>query len=167
MKTTHLSCFAVLLALSPPVLAVDAIREELNLASTACQPALPAYAGTLRTRPVGMHNEGHDTAFVTCGLRGRKGNVRSVRRAGVYLRNDTASAKTVSCTLVDAGVNMNNPTYLVRSIPLAANQVPTLFEWTTADNGGAAFRYPAFSCRLPPGTGISAVSRVHAEDVGL
>lgn len=167
MKAKHISCLAVLIAVSPPVLAVNVIRDELNLAATACQPALPAYAGVLRTRPVAIQNEGDASAFVTCGLRGVKGNVRSVRRAGVYLRNNAATPKTVSCTLVDTGVNMNNPTYLVRSTVLAANQIPTLVEWTSADNGGTAFRYPAFSCVLPPGTGISAVSRVHAEDVGL
>ena len=167
MRTTPALAISTLLVLAPSVFAVNVTREELNIAPTACQPALPIYAESLRTRPVAIQNEGTSTAFVTCGLRGVKGNVRSATRVGIYLRNNTSAAKTVNCTLVDAGTNMNNPAQQVRSFPLTANQVPTLYEWTAAThNGGQAYRYPAFSCMLPPGTGVSGVTRTFAEDVG-
>ena len=34
--------------------------------------------------------------------------------------------------------------------------------WTSADNDGVNFIYPAISCSLPPGTGIKAVGQSFA-----
>lgn len=104
---------------------------------------------------------------MTCGLRSIRGNARFARSAGLYLRNNSAGQRIVTCTLVDAGPQMNAPSQLTQRITLAPNQEPTLTLWTMQDNGGLAYRYPAFSCMLPPGTGVSGVTRTFAEDVGL
>lgn len=168
MKTPITSfLLAALTAAAPAALAVTTARSEMTLAPAACQPALPLYATQIRTRPMAAQNEGTKDAFVTCGMRGVLNNVRYIQQAGVMLRNNSARSISVRCTLVDAGVDLNTPTYYTRTVQLAANSAGTQIVWTAAlHNSGLSFRYPAVSCLLPPGAGISGVTRRYMEEVG-
>lgn len=158
--------FAALILAATAADAVTVPRTELTVAAAACQPAMGAFHAQIRARPVLMGNEGSSSAFVTCGLRSVRGDVRYIRGASVYLRNEAGAARTVQCTLVDAGPRLASPTYLTKSLTLAAGQDPTELGWQASDNGDLRFRYPAISCALPPGTGISGVVRRFDEEVG-
>ena len=88
-----------LLALAAEADAVDVTRQEYPNAGAFCQGALPAFAGTLRTRPLAVVNEGSEPAFLTCSLSGGVDS-RFLEVEAVVI-NGGAATQTVSCTLVD------------------------------------------------------------------
>src|SRR5687768_17233327 len=63
---------ALLTMLSVTLLGVGTVqaatveRYDYQSAAGVCQGALPAFAGTLRARPLAIGNEGASPAFVTC-----------------------------------------------------------------------------------------------------
>lgn len=148
------------LAAATPAAAVVVLRKEVLLAAENCQAALPAYDGNIRKRPLAIQNEGTDSAFVTCALKGAFAAAAINTRITVRVINGTTTPKTMACTLVD-GRNMalNAPVLRALSTVLAANGSAELV-WTSAANGGN-YIYPAMSCNLPPGTGIRSTSRTY------
>lgn len=152
--------------LAQPAPAATVTRNVLRMATLGCQSALPTFDTSIRKRPLAVQNEGTADAFLTCGLEGTFLAVPLSTSVGVKLRNNTASSVDVSCTLTDARTGLNTPIYFTRTVTLAANATDVDLSFTTADNNGTAFIYPAFSCVLPPGTGISATTQSYPEDVG-
>lgn len=45
------------LSLTPAAFALEILRDELNLAPTACKPALPVYSDAIRPRPIAIQNK--------------------------------------------------------------------------------------------------------------
>lgn len=150
---------AAMLALPAAAQAGELADSRVTLAAGACQTALPVFDGVVRKRPLAVQNEGTSGTFVTCGLEGKTGAapVSSLIFAGLV--NNSSSAATVSCTLVDGRNGISDPVYLPKSVELPANASIVELQWTSADNEGADFIYPAISCALPPGTGIKAVGQ--------
>lgn len=81
---------------------------------------------------------------------------------GIGLLNNGSATVTVNCTLVDGGSGFSNPEYLPASKTIAAGNKAEM-EWYPEGDG---FLYPAISCSLPPGTGITYVSRMFNEEIG-
>lgn len=160
-KTTLL--LATLLALpfaaDAGTLAAD---SRVTLAAGACQTALPVFDGVVRKRPLAVQNEGTTTTFVTCGLEGKFGAVMSSTLVFVGLVNNSGAPATVNCTLVDGRDSISDPVYMPKSVVLPANTPIAELSWTSTDNEGDDFIYPAISCSLPPGTGIKAVGQQFA-----
>lgn len=136
---------------SPPA---NASFESTN-ASGTCQGALPAFAGTLRARPLALGNEGGSAAFATCSIpSGSAGTTsKAITEAYAYVTNSGSSTATVTCTLVDG--YSDEASYLPKSATLAAGS-STLLQWSSTELPGAPtkFKSPNFSCSLPPGTAI-------------
>lgn len=133
--------------------------SRITMAAGACQTALPVFDGVVRKRPLAVQNEGSITTFVTCGLEGKFYGFASSAIVFVGLVNNSGSPATVNCTLVDGRNGMTDPVYRPKSVELAANQPIAELVWSSADNEGENFTYPAISCALPPGTGIKAVGQ--------
>lgn len=142
-------------------------RQEVRMSADVCQPALPAFDGSFRKRPLAMQNEGTSTAFVTCAFGGVFNGVPSQKTLTIGFTNNTAAAITVNCTLVDAHAGVLTPTYFPKSIsvPPAGSPVALLL-WDFAENGGIRFTYPAASCALPPGTGVQVTNHTFDEEIG-
>jgi hypothetical protein len=133
--------------------------SRVTLAAGACQTALPVFDGVVRKRPLAVQNEGSSTTFITCGLEGKFGAPSSTVVVFVGLVNNSASAATVNCTLVDGRNGLSDPVYMPKSLSLPGNTPLAEMMWSPDDNDGANFIYPAISCSLPPGTGIKAVGQ--------
>jgi hypothetical protein len=158
--TKTLPLLATLLALPLAANAGElATDSSVTMATAACQAALPVFDGVVRKRPLAVQNEGSSGTFVTCGLEGKFGAVASSPLIFVGLVNNSSSPATVSCTLVDGRESISDPVYMPKSVALPANAPIVELTWTSADNEGASFIYPAISCALPPGTGIKAVGQ--------
>lgn len=159
-------------ALVPDASAATVERNEVSLSASRCQPALPAFDGAIRKRPLAMQNEGASgLAFVTCAFDGVAGDVPSRKELQVGLINTTPAVPgqltltSVSCTLVDAGAGFAAPIYITKSVLYgAAAHGPITF--TTADNNGQPFIYPALSCGLPPGFGVEYVGSRFDVEIG-
>ena len=147
------------------VSAVDFIQN----ATGACQPALPAFDGQIRKRPLAVQNEGTAPAFVSCSLTGTTSGVggsggRTVETVWLYARNATATSATLGCTLVDNFSGNATPTaYIPKSLVLPPGGAGVL-QWDAADNGGVNYILVAnFSCSLPVGVGLT-LTRVDYRD---
>jgi hypothetical protein len=138
---------------------VPAPDSRITMATAACQTALPVFDGVVRKRPLAVQNEGSSGTFVTCGLEGKFGAQPVASYIFIGLVNNSSSATTVNCTLVDGRSSISDPVYLPKSLLLPANQPLGELGWSSADNAGNNFIYPAISCSLPPGTGIKAVGQ--------
>jgi hypothetical protein len=162
--------FATLgLALLEPAAQADTTsRTEVQLAAGACQAALPAYEGQIRKRPLALQNEGTASAFVTCALASPGyGNAEGFANlVALAVINVGGAPATLNCTLVDARNLFNDPVYLPKSIAIPTGGNASLLQWTSSENGGELFAFPAISCNLPVGVGINATLRVYAEEIG-
>lgn len=125
-----------------------------------CRPALPAFEGLIRTRPLAVQNEGSTNAFVTCAMASLRGllNDDIIDNADyeINISNIGGQPITVSCTAV-AG-RAGNPAG--QEFDTKTNTIQPgdeeLFEWTNADFGGSAIPLlVSYSCRLPPGGSIN------------
>ena len=139
-----------LCAIARPAMA----QEYQTLAAGACKSALPVYDGNIRSRPLAVQNEGTALAFVTCTQQ----NDTAVRApdATVAIVNTTDAAAVVNCTMVSDSFP---PAYVAKSVTVAAGQRSGIV--FAPDGGGDLFYRFAFSCGLPPGTGIAAVAVTH------
>jgi hypothetical protein len=172
MNQTRTSIATAVLLWTLPGMAANAAtvqREEVRMSADGCQPALPAFDGAFRKRPLAMQNEGTSAAFVTCAF----GTLPAVdtptqKTVTVGFTNVTTTAKTVNCTLVDAHAGMLDPTFFPKSIsvPPAGSPVALLI-WTGTINQNTPFMYPAASCSIPPGVGVQVLNHTYDEDVGL
>ncbi len=126
-------------------------------AAGACKSALPAFDGLIRTRPLAVQNEGTSPAFVSCAQQGDL--AERPTRISIALINQNASVATVTCTLV---VGVFEPAYTTRSTAVPAGATSELLSFIPPVPG---VPFPstnhAFSCSLPPGTGISRLSFIH------
>lgn len=152
LPPSSLACTVALLAIAPPS---HALQQQVY-AVGACQSALPAYDGLVRARPRALQNEGGATAFVSCAQ--PADGAQRLRTITVGLDNTNATAVVVTCTLV---VGASAPLYYTQSIQLAARSHYVLLNFQRPA-GTDAFRSSshAFSCQLPPGTGLHSIGYV-------
>lgn len=162
--TCLLASLAAGVAMVPIASAAIVDRTETVMPAENCQPALPAYDGNIRKRPLAVQNEGTTIAFVTCGMKGAFAARPINRTVSITLANTSSTPVSATCTLVDGrDLALSSPVFLPKTI-LVATSLPSVFEWTAASNEGRNFIYPAISCGLPPGIGISSTSRVYQYD---
>ena len=121
-----------------------------------CKPALPAFEGLVRTRPLAVQNEGTGVAFITCSM-------GSVRELGtdvdtveyeITVSNNSSQQREIICTAVAAlaGGSVDTETRGVSLAPGAS----ALLEWGNEDfNGVAIPLVVSYSCQLPPGGAIN------------
>ncbi len=139
-------------------------RTETVMPAENCQPALPAYDGSIRKRPLAVQNEGGAIAFVTCGMKGAFAARPINRMVTITLVNTTPTPVAATCTLVDGrDLALSTPVFIPLTRTLSP-AMPSTYFWSPANNGGANFIYPALSCGLPPGIGISSSARVYQYD---
>lgn len=128
-------------------------------AAGPCQGALPAFAGTLRARPLGLQNEGTGTAFVTCALERIGGQeARHTEYVRLAMANQGTTAATIGCTIV-YGTADDGADYGSKSVTVPAQGFARLL--FTADDlpeGQVSFGTVSLSCALPPSTGIGEVA---------
>ena len=156
------AALAATLAFNAPAGAATIERTEIMMAVSACQSALPVFYGVIRKRPLAVQNEGSAGAFITCGLEGVFYAAPHNSYVGIGLLNNGSATVTVNCTLVDGGSGFSNPEYLPDSATISPGAMQTI-SWYPEGEG---FIYPAISCSLPPGTGITYVSRRFHEEIG-
>lgn len=131
----------------------------------ACQGALPAFAGTLRARPLALQNEGAAAAFATCSLLYDDAYSAPVLGVSVRLTNNTPADVLGSCTLVDGSVQ-NPASYLTRSVAIPANGSASLIFFNTDyPEPVASITRPNLSCALPTGQGIGYVVYFSSREV--
>ena len=159
------------LGASTPVAAADASRYDQQGAAAICQPSLPAQAGNLRARPLGLTNEGTATTFVTCTFQGddtANGRGATQIEANVSLAGTVAAA--ITCTLVDGLASGTGAaaTYTTRSAAAFPNAFGNSIAWVPADLAGAPSRItqPAIQCGLPPAATLHYLGRYYDENVG-
>lgn len=158
-------CFATATAaaLAPP--AAAEVRTEVILPTENCQPALPAFDGNIRKRPLAMQNEGATTAFVTCSFVGVPNATRSHTEVSVQLINTGSAPRQVACTLVDGQNGFTNPAYVPKTTAVAGGATAFL-QWTS-NTYETNFVYPALSCALEPDTGIQYTYRRYDDEIVL
>jgi len=163
-----LGCALVLASASFALDAAVIERQEVRMSADVCQPALPAFDGNIRKRPLAMVNEGTSNAFVTCAFGGVFNGVPSQKTLTIGFTNITAAVITVNCTLADAQAGVINPEFFPKSINVPPQGAPvTLLLWSAAaDNGGVRFTYPAVSCMIPVGAGVVNTLHTFDEEIG-
>lgn len=157
-------------AASSPLHAAEISRLLFLNAGNACQGATQASIANLRTRPLATMNEGAATANLTCVLP-TGGSADSIRTTALmaYVFNANNVPATVTCTLVDGyqqggGVFAN---YVPRTFEIPAGGVGAyVFLPDDAQAGLAQFVQPNLSCGLPPGTGMTYLLQIYAEEIG-
>lgn len=140
-------------------------RDYQQNAAAYCQGALPAFAGTLRARPLGLGNEGGATAFVSCSFPRAGFFTGPVEALSIRMFNGTAAAVTPSCTGV-FGSQTGSTAYITMAVTVPPGQSRNML-WTAADNGDAPLPGPAnASCVLAPGVAILDTTNYFYVDVG-
>lgn len=130
------------------------VRSHLIASTAICEAPLPQYGLPLSKGPFAITNQGTASVFLSCALPTdsyggtQSGSVAVVVRAG-------ASAGTVSCTMA-SGHNQWGVHYQTTTITVAANGSGTV-SWVNVNKEESDGTY-AFSCVLPPGYKLEAVS---------
>lgn len=155
---------AALLSLASHAATIE-FKHRQN-ATAICQPALPAFDGQIRKRPLAVQNEGTELAFVTCSFIGNDTNTTS--RVSLYFINNGPAAASVSCTLV-SGYDTASNNFGSKSVSVLANRGGQAnIAWTAAaDNSGNPLgSLVNVSCSLPPGTGINDIYNYYQQEIG-
>lgn len=164
MKIAPITLAIALAATLAPAPAAHAGTSAAN-ATAFCQGALPAFDTQIRKRPLGVNNEGDSSAFVSCSIPVGH-NPTAVENGLVALTNTSATAITVSCTLVDGmatGVSGQAPGYYPKSVAVAAGDTNGIV-WTPGEYGLPSFSpYQNFSCNLPPGVELNLVGNDYTD----
>lgn len=149
-----------------PASAVEILIGTASHGTANCQAALPVFDGKIRKRPLAIANEGSTTAFVTCDFETLPTLIGKVIIVNVRLHNASATARQVSCLLLDSfGTNVYSPS-LSKTVQLAPQSHGEL-EWlATDDNDGNNYTTPSMSCALPPGVEIMGVALARWQNVG-
>jgi hypothetical protein len=161
----------LVLAGSQASTAAEISRQDFQGAVGMCKASTPAYAASVRNRPLGMANESTADIYVTCNWQGddSQNGTRGARRVFVVVGNTSASAKTVACTLVNGfqSGTQTNATYTPKTATVAAGGGTTI-AWVPGDIAGAPdqIKLPALSCKLPGGTTLQHTGKQYNEDVG-
>ncbi|MGY0613065.1 MULTISPECIES: hypothetical protein [unclassified Luteimonas] len=151
---------------TPNAHAGTSARMSQESGSRACQGALPAFAGTLRARPLGIGNEGAAPAFVTCAWEGWDGGYgRTMSQASLYMGNTGAEAVTVNCTFVHGHAMGSNNTYAPVSHTLNPGD-GTFVHFPTSQMGLDQLYWPQVSCALPRGAVIHYLYQYYNEEIG-
>lgn len=161
-------------AVVPGLLSVQAVelpRSDFQGASGLCKASTPAFAASVRYRPLGLANESDSAIYVTCNWQGddSQSSVRGARRVYVVISNFGGDAQDVTCTLVNgfqSGANVQ-ATYTPKTVNIAAGAGATI-EWLPADVPGsqATIKLPAVSCVLPGNSTLQHTGKEYNEDVG-
>ena len=151
--------------------AAEVFRYDFQGAAGICQPATSTYAAQLRSRPLGLVNEGTTVAFVSCALvgdarPGGRGAMKVLVRIGAL--GDLGSV--VNCTFVDGLQNGDvvDAVYRTKTEYVSAGTRGVAFTWEPVEIAGAPehiFR-PALQCALGPGTAMHYLSVTYDEDIG-
>lgn len=131
---------------------------------------MPAQAGNLRARPLGLTNEGTDTTFVSCAFQGDSTNGRGATQVEANVSVAGTVSTVINCTLVD-GLAFGNGaavTYTTRSAAAFPNAFGNSLAWTPGDIAGAPARItqPAIQCGLPPAATLHYLGRYYDENIG-
>lgn len=159
MRFTVLSVVAALAlctAATTDVLASPAVISSGP--ANYCKPALPAFDGQVRTRPLAVQNEGNSTAFVTCSMGSVRefGSGADTEEYEVTVSNNSAQQMEIICTAVAgrAGAPGTIDTS-TKGVSLAPG-FGALLQWSNADFDGVAIPLVvSYSCALPPGGAIN------------
>lgn len=151
--------------------AATVLAKSQQNGAGACQGALPAFAGSLRARPLALQNEGSVTAFATCSpaYNDFASNAEGASAVTIRLINNGPAAVEVSCTLVDGSVAPSgDPTYLPATVDVSAGASATI-SWDPTDYPAPqpdSIARPNVSCALPAGVGIGYVNYFFQRQVG-
>lgn len=148
--------------------AATVVRHDYQSAAGVCQGALPAFAGTLRARPLGLGNEGDAAAFVTCAQQtdDATGNART-NKVHLRLGNAGATAVTINCTFVHGFGAGPPPVYVTRTVVVEPGGAPFLtIHPTNVDPSATQLFHAQWSCALPPGAAIRYTGRDYVMNVG-
>lgn len=144
-------------------------REKLANASAICTPALPAFEGVIRKRPLAVQNEGATAAYVTCSFVSDSdfGGNAGTNGFALWFTNNSTASQTVNCTGVIG--TRSTAIYLAKSVTLSAGASNRIRWERVADNGGVPF--PAYdalnaSCLIQPGVGINDTYVWYTIEVG-
>lgn len=149
--------------------AETARRVPVSTATGYCQPALPAFDGNIRKRPLSVQNEGTATAFVTCSLPAEAVSVGDgTISAFAYFHNSNAASTTVTCTMVQGILGFSEGPNIIKSITMPANTNLQILLWDAAANGGNLLgEILSLSCLLPPNTGVDYLGTDIRVEVGM
>ncbi|MGH8031983.1 MAG: hypothetical protein ACREO8_06345 [Luteimonas sp.] len=163
----------VLLSLALPIVsasaAIDTPRYDYQGAGGVCQPTAAQFERGLRSRPLGLANEGTTTAFVSCALQGNDVAAgRLITQVDVVVANGTRGTGTISCTLV-AQTQAGMAFYSARTSTPAPGQA-ALFTWFPTDaaiDGGTKIGIPrpSLQCSLPPSAVLQYTALYYREDI--
>ncbi len=174
MKINSIYSLVGLLLAGQTLVATDAVaatsqRIPASNATGFCQPALPAFDGNIRKRPLSVQNEGTATAFVTCTLPVEARAIGGkTTRAFAYFHNSNDAATTVTCTLVQGVLGFSEGPNIIKSITMPANTNLQILLWDAAANGGNLLgEILSLSCSLPPNTGVDYLAVDFMVDVGM
>lgn len=167
MKFPAIASFALITGIALPLHshAADVVRDEVRSAADICRPALPAFDGMIRVRPLGIVNESSSVAWVTCALTGHTvGRTRVIELMFMDAGSDIRTCTLVSWKATNTGITALG--YQEGSTVLLDGW-ETKIRWTSAiSNGGATYASAAISCPLAPGDGIRHVRQMFEESVG-
>lgn len=136
--------------LAAPAHAATIERIYQQNAASTCQGALPAFAGTLRARPLGVGNEGAAPTFLTCSFTREGPFDQPVTRVSLHFTNNADAAVTINCTGV-FGQQRDETVYLPKSVVVEPGEFGNI-AWSAVDNDGNDLPGPGnSSCSLPPG----------------
>ena len=158
------------LAMTGSATAATTSGYDYGPAAGNCQGALPAFAGTLRARPLAIGNEGTSNAFVSCGPDGSEPTLgKTISQFFVRIGNDAANASsiTISCTFVHGYGSGPAPIYVTKSVTVAPGGFAGI-ALVPSDLGAdiTTLRYPQVSCGLPAGGLISYTGVLYAYEIG-
>lgn len=161
----------ILGAVQASAIAAEVFRYDYQGAAAVCQPALPEYEAGLRSRPLGLSNEGDTTAFVTCTFHGDDtSGGRGAWQILVNVANDGTAAASIDCTLVDgfASGSSSNATYTTKSVGLFPGGNGAFIAWLPSEVSGspAKINRPALSCSLPARTTLHYIGINYDENIG-
>lgn len=146
--------------------AATAGRSTTQSAAGLCQGALPAFAGTLRARPLGLVNEGTSTAFVTCAQEAGNSGVNTDE---VFIRvantANGSSVATIQCTFVEGFGDGFTHVWWPHSVTLTAHASAAITV-SAYEMSMTSLTNSQWSCALPPNTAIYYLGRSYSEEVG-
>lgn len=161
----HLGTAAIVAGLGMVHEAHAATSPRLNFQNAAgfCQPALPAYEGSIRKRPTAVANEGSSNAFVSCSSLTQAEDSTGMSEIYLVLYNRTAAPINATCSLVHS--YQAGGTIIPKTLSIPAND-RAFFQWTAAEVGFPSIRFANWSCNLPPGVDVGYSWFMYSEEVG-
>lgn len=148
---------AIAAAYAAPATAQSTAHTLTGNAAGHCQGALPAFAGSLRARPLAVQNEGTTTAFVTCAFPFDSGTAinGAALKLEIWFVNRTSTPQVVTCTGVSGYASSPDNVYVNQSTTILANGDSGLY-WDAAEFADSMDSgLIGVSCQLPAGVGLA------------